>query len=228
MVPEATAIKWTLEARRDGYCRGQQDIYMAQKIPYSVDALIQQARERYPDPSATQEPTDDDEFGPVDLTNVEPDKLPIKPRMAPEDVLKRASTAFESDIKRHIRAAQDESGMVPEAEVRRREREAYTEGHVDGWEVRDNNQTWTSKDTEQEAARRYPDPTATQEPTEPDPQRGPINVDAPQEDLFQGLFEPELESVSMHSAWICDLRILAKRIIARATAERQAGGAGCA
>ncbi len=73
-------------------------------------------------------------------------------------------------------------GMVPEAEVRRREREAYTEGHADGWEVRDNNQTWTSKDTEQEAARRYPDPTATQEPAEPDPQRGPINADAAQDD----------------------------------------------
>jgi hypothetical protein len=128
-----------------------------------------------PVPEKPAEHIDDDEFGPVDLTNVEPDKLPIKPR------------------------------MVPEAEVRRRERKAHIDGWRRGWERKaigaaDNYWAIEGSMARDEAEHRYPDPTATdcicdpkhsatddacpachpaatQEPAEPDPQRGLINVE---------------------------------------------------
>ena len=98
-----------------------------------------------------------------------------------------------------------EERMVPEAEVRRRERKAHIDGWRRGWERKaigaaDNYWAIEGSMARDEAEHRYPDPTATdcicdpkhsatddacpachpaatQEPAEPDPQRGLINVE---------------------------------------------------
>ncbi|MFA5377280.1 MAG: hypothetical protein WC455_16135 [Dehalococcoidia bacterium] len=176
-----------------------------------VDRPILACYRPEPVPEEPAEHIDDDEFGPVDLTNVEPDKLPIKPR------------------------------MVPEAEVRRREREARREGFVHGCYYLSSNPEHTKELTgsyDREAALRYPDPAATQEPTEPDPQRGPINVDAATllhaaaprllETCKRCLRDMDSIDIVCAMAGVHPFALMRQDLKeAIAAVERRAGGAGC-